>query len=409
MRVTWALVLAGTLSACGPDLDAFSEQDRALIRAMRLEGRPGDLGNEFSSRDDVAAFGQRLFFDDRLADPGPDGRTVACVDCHAPQFAFSDPRKTNVSLGVSINTGRNAMPLTNLGFYRWFAWDGRGDSLWSQVHFAYVAKGTMAGTPQRMMTAVRQRHRQQYEGLFGTLPDVSAPRFAPCAMPASEWPCDPMAKFELQTIYSNVLKALGAYLVRLVSQNAPIDRYATGTDDDALSPAQKRGLRLFIGKAGCVGCHSGPHFSDDDFHALGLAQLGPNVPPVDHGRETGIAEHAMSPFSQLPAQMLGVPTDGLFRTMSLRNVALSPPYFHAGQAATLKDVVWFYNQGGDHAGPNVSPWLVPLGLSDEEQADLVSFLEALTGEPVDAAIACNNDPVPDPSTARGPLCRGGGR
>ena len=76
--------------------------------------------------------------------------------------------------------------------------------------------------------------------------------------------------------------------------------------------------------------------------------------------------------------------EGKFRTKSLRNVALSAPYFHAGQAATLKDVVWFYNQGGDHSGPNVSPLMVPLGLADEEQADLEAQL-AETRAALDAA------------------------
>lgn len=402
MRAGWALVVAGGLCACGADLDAFSEQDRALIRAMRLEGTPADVGNEYQHRKDVQDFGQALFFDERLVDPAPDGRTVACVSCHEPHLAFSDPRKTNVSLGLTTTTARNSMPLTNVGFYRWFAWDGRSDSLWGQVRFAYQAKGTMGGTPTRMLEAVRRLYRQRYEGLFGPLPDLDQPRFVPCGARGSEWPCDAMSEVELKQAYANVLKAVGAYMGRLVSGNAPIDRYAAG-ESTALSEAQKRGLRLFIGKAGCVGCHSGPHFSDDGFHALGLEQGGPAVPGEDTGRFQGLVEAAANPYRRLANPPAATPADvGRFRTMGLRNVALTAPYFHAGQAATLRDVVWFYNQGGDRAGPNVSPWLVPLGLTDEEEADLVAFLEALTGDPVDEALACNNNL--DPGSTLGPKC-----
>lgn len=390
MRTTWVVALlgvAGVLGACAEDPDLFSEQDRALIRAMQLQGTPTGLGNEFANRADVAAFGQKLFFDERLSASGvlPDGGSfqVACVDCHAPSVAFSDPRKTKGSAGVAGATSRNALPLANVGFRRWFAWDGRSDTLWGQVHFAYEADATMAGTPQRLVDAMTQHYADEYAAVFGGH-------------------CN-LAPVPLECRYDDLLKALGAYLLRLQSANAPIDRYAAG-DDTALTEAQKRGLRLFLGEAGCITCHRGPLFTDEQFYALGLPQDGDDPDP---GRLLGLQKLAMGGrYTRTMLAGAGTEADrGTFRTASLRNVALTAPYFHAGQAATLKDVVWFYNHGGDHQGPNVSPLLVPLGLTDAQQEDLVEFLGALTGDPVPAALACNNNG--DPGSTRGPKCGGG--
>jgi cytochrome c peroxidase len=400
--VRWSLVwcVAGA-AACGTDPDAFSEQDWAVIQAMRQVDRPPAGSNEFAGDAGVIHFGQQLFYDEGLVPARDDGASlpdggvgpgsgIACADCHSPRVAFSDGRSSpNVSVGRAALTGRNALPLANVGYYSWFAWDGRSDSAWAQVAFAYQAAGTMQGTPQRMLHRVSEAYAGTYEALFGSPPpDGNEPKYAPCTNPVSLFPCNEPEKSQLKDAYERTLKSIGAWMLELVSLDSPIDRYAAG-DSTALSENQKRGLRLFIGKAGCITCHSGPHFTDDDFHALGVAQTGPNVPPVDRGRQEGLERYFSSPWNTGMAPMPSPTDEGKFRTKSLRNVALTGPYFHAGQAATLKDVVWFYNQGGDHAGPNVSPLMVPLGLSDEEQADLVSFLGALTGQAIDPALTCD--------------------
>ncbi len=98
---------------------------------------------------------------------------------------------------------------------------------------------------------------------------------------------------------------------------------------------------------------------------------------------------------------------GRFRTKSLRNVSLTGPYMHAGQLETLKDVVWFYNRGGDRDGAGTpSPFMEPLGLSESEQSDLVLFLESLTGQPPDARWSCDNscDTVRGMERRFGPPC-----
>jgi len=172
----------------------------------------------------------------------------------------------------------------------------------------------------------------------------------------------------------NVLHALADFERSLQAFDSPFDRYRAG-NEDAMSPAAVRGLALFEGKAGCVLCHRGPNFTDGEFHNTG-------VPTADQGRIEVVRNFH---FSMRPYPFFG--HYKAFKTPTLRNVALSPPYFHNGSVATLEEVVRFYDAGGtSHDTYGRSPDVKPLELSDEEIDDLVAFLEALTspievGEP----------------------------
>ncbi len=105
---------------------------------------------------------------------------------------------------------------------------------------------------------------------------------------------------ELNRVYQRLLKAWAVYLSRLVSADAPFDRYARG-DDHALSDPQRRGLSLFIGKAGCIECHKGPMFSDNRFASVGIGQVGVNVGAEDKGRAAGreASRYWQTPLLQL--------------------------------------------------------------------------------------------------------------
>ena len=187
-------------------------------------------------------------------------------------------------------------------------------------------------------------------------------------------------------VFANTGKAIAAYLRLLVARAAPFDRYVAG-DRTALAPAARRGLRLYV--AHCKRCHDGPHFQDDQFHAIGVAQFGPEVPATDLGRFTDVppllasafnragphsdAPRALDGLAQTPAQR------GQFRTPTLRNVAVTAPYMHAGQFATLAAVVAFYNAGGGHVeGVTKSTEMKRLDLTAAQQAELVAFMTALT-------------------------------
>jgi cytochrome c peroxidase len=242
-------------------------------------------------------------------------------------------------------------------------------------------------------------------------------------------------------------KAIAAYEYTLISKDSGFDRYVReGPGSSAISPAAQRGARLFVGKAACSSCHSGSHLTDELFHDIGVPQVGqavptladcpetavgPNDPPADcdcvspsalkcapwgaydglrrlrnstmgsgiqnHWRRTGDPLDARNHWSDdendtSRAYYVDLPLTetlkGAWRTPSLRNVALTAPYMHDGRYATLQEVIWHYNSGGQTAGPEqvgaLAPQIKPLMLTDGEQADLLAFLESLTGPPLPA-------------------------
>jgi cytochrome c peroxidase len=131
-----------------------------------------------------------------------------------------------------------------------------------------------------------------------------------------------------------------------------------------MSDSAINGMKLFFGKAKCSICHNGPAFTDSNFHNIGVKQHGPLK--EDLGRFNVTAEEG---------------DKGAFETPGLRSISQSAPYMHDGSEATLKEVIDFYNRGGD-VEANRSPFITPLELSDQEVSDLVEFLKALDGEPI---------------------------
>lgn len=146
--------------------------------------------------------------------------------------------------------------------------------------------------------------------------------------------------------------ALASYVRSILSGDSPYDRYLAG-EASALDARQQKGLALFRGKAGCASCHLGPNLSDEDFHATGVG--------TDPGRFA---------FTHSPTDK------GAFKTPSLRDVARTPPYMHDGSLATLLDVIHFYNESKHSRDAEMRP----LNLSQQEEAALVAFLEALNGK-----------------------------
>ena len=166
--------------------------------------------------------------------------------------------------------------------------------------------------------------------------------------------------FESELTPAGVAKAIAAYERTILSGNAPYDRFRAG-DAAALSAAARRGLALFEGKARCMSCHVGFNFTDEGYHNLGV---GMDREKPDLGR------YAVTKVEG---------NKGAFKTPTLRDVARRPPYMHDGSLKTLDEVVAFYNRGGI-ANPWRSGDVKPLDLTVQEQADLVAFLESLTGQ-----------------------------
>jgi len=234
----------------------------------------------------------------------------------------------------------------------------------------------------------------------------------------------------------NFGKAIGAYEGTLILGASPFDRWAAdlaagnGDSSTQISDDAKAGAKLFVGKAGCSDCHGTPLLSDDKFHNVGVGQIGQGVPKVEDCAAGTVCDcapvsstHTGGPKNCLPwgardgiqklqangfrrdsawsddptgvaatapyvtADLSTIP-QGAYRTPSLRNVSLTAPYMHDGSIATLADVVWHYNQAiadQDTPGDPAASYK-PLYLDDDEQAQLVSFLESLTCDPPPADV-----------------------
>lgn len=237
------------------------------------------------------------------------------------------------------------------------------------------------------------------------------------------WDCMAQADQALVTrAYVNFAKAIAAYEHRLVSRDAPFDRWvAEGPRSELLSPAQRRGAALFVGKAACVDCHNTPLFSDSAFHNVGVPQVGAGVPTLADcsaghacdcvNRRNCLPEGALdglgklqrngfrrdSPWSDAPNDTsnrvwLDLPLDdslaGAWRTPSLRDVEQTAPYMHNGVYRTLEEVVEAYDRGGASAEVvgRKSVRVQPLHLTARERADLVEFLRSLNGAPLPATL-----------------------
>jgi cytochrome c peroxidase len=403
--------------------DGFSADEWAVVQSLSpLPAVPPDPTNAYADDPRAAALGQRLFFDARasgqlvVGDDGTNGGLgavgdsgkVACASCHAGP-ALDDRRSipNNVSLGVDWG-GRRALPLVDASYYAWSNWGGRFDSQWSLVLGATENPKVLASSRLRIAHLMFDAYRGEHDAIFPTKLDAAladAARFPAAGKPGdAAWSAMSTAdQSHVDQIFVDYGKAIAAYLRLLVSKNAPFDRWVAG-DHAAVSPSAKRGARLFVGTAKCVSCHSGPHFTDDDFHFDGVTQSGAHVPATDDGRTADLAALLQSPFNGVGTWADARASDklararqefvrpGAFRTKSLRGVASSAPYMHCGKLPTLEAVVDHY-AGLLAAPPPPAPgvWYWDTGsppppattLTALEKADLVAFLQTLDGEPID--------------------------
>lgn len=295
---------------------------------------PNGLGTLAHPKDNLSdprkiALGKELYFDPRLSADN----TVSCSTCHNPQHGWSDARMTSAGVGGQVG-GRNAPTIVNTAFGKFQFWDGRAGTLEEQ------ALGPIANPIEMNMPveeAVKrlngiEGYRKQFQEIFGS-----------------------------ECNKENLAKALAAYERTILSGDAPYDRYKAG-DKAALSEAAVRGMKLFFGKANCSACHSGSNFTDNAFHNIGI---GMDKSQPDKGRAA---------ISKLEGDT------GAFKTPTLREVARSAPYMHDGSMKSLEEVVEHYNKGGT-PNPFLDEEIFKLNLSDQDKADLVSFMkEGLSSE-----------------------------
>ncbi|MGS1003509.1 cytochrome-c peroxidase [Burkholderia glumae] len=385
--------------------DGWRADERALLASLRLSPeRPAsvDPSNRVAASADAARLGKRLFADPRLSRNG----AVACASCHLPGDQFQDGRP----LALGIATGaRRTMPVVGATDAPWLFWDGRKDSLWSQAVGPIENPSEHGATRLRAVHVLAEHYRADYARLFGALPDVSRlPRDAGPLGTGTEqaaWRAlDEPTRAGVSRAFANLGKAIAAYEATLQYAPSRFDSYLDGVSSGnaaqlaALTPVEKAGLRLFIGKAQCVSCHTGPMLSDRQFHNIGVPPRG--AAAADAGRAAAIGQvladefNCLGPFSDAqPAQceeLQFISNDdpqllGAFKTPTLRNVAARAPYMHAGQFASLDAAVRHYADPPPAAIGRSE--LKRIALSDAEQRQLIALLGALSGSIVERPLA----------------------
>ncbi|MEM8967020.1 MAG: cytochrome c peroxidase [Bacteroidota bacterium] len=274
--------------------------------------------------------GRRLFFDPLLSRDG----SVSCSNCHQQGLAFADGPQHPFSVGVDNQLGiRNAPPLANLAFKREFFWDG------GVTHLDFVPTNAI------------ENELEMDESLANVVDKLNQ---------HPEYPALFEQAFGVDTITSPyMLHAFSQFMVMMISANSKYDKYVRN-EGETLTDEELKGMRLFEEK--CGACHSGELFSDFSFRNNGISTTF-----SDEGRAR-ITEH---------------PSDiGKFRVPSLRNIARTAPYMHNARLKTLEEVLAHYASGVQESS-TLDPLLndgAQLGIlmTDEEQAQIITFLETLT-------------------------------
>lgn len=296
---------------------------------------------------DMAALGKRLFNDVNLSRD----RSVACASCHdVEQGAGVDGLRTSEGIGGQVGS-RNAPTVWNAAFQDKLFWDGRAPSLEEQAKGPPVNPIEM-GMHRLEDVAVRVAedpgYRRSFEWLFG---DEAIP-------------------------IERIASAIAAYERTLVAADTPYDRYVAG-DASALNAAQVRGMKLFA-SVGCVVCHHGPNFSSASrFDARAPYRLFPAF-ANDYTRRYRLDEDG----GRLPQGSRRGVQRGLWRVPSLRNVALTAPYFHNGAVDKLEDAVRVMAtaQLGRRIVPQRSGVAGGHELSEADVLDIAAFLGALSSD-----------------------------
>jgi len=355
---------------------------------------PADPSNRFADVPAAAELGHRLFFDTRLS---LDGR-VSCATCHDPRKDFQD--STPLAKGVGT-TERRTMPIAATANSPFLFWDGRKDSQWAQALGPLESAVEHGGSRALFAWVVAEHYRSDYERLFGRLPELTGvPRAAgPVANTEARDAWDQLSqrqRDEVTQVFVNIGKAIAAYERQIGYAPSRFDRYVVqwmkaGTPPRGLLTADEAaGLALFVGKANCTQCHNGPLFTNNEFHNTGVPQRAGL--PADSGRVAGVKAvqadefNCRSRWSDANAKQCGeldflAPPSAeqrrAYKVPSLRNVAERAPYMHAGQFATLADVLDHYNRAP--AAPSGTTELKPLGLNRTELQQLEAFLRSLSG------------------------------
>jgi cytochrome c peroxidase len=393
---------------------AFALASLALAARASAQGGalppppPPPLGNPTTP--EKVELGRLLFWDEQLSST----RTMACATCHVPEAGGSDPRSDpalagNVhpgfdalfgtpddvhgSPGVVRNdangafvrsatfglqpqvTGRKAPSAINAAYAPVLFWDGRATGTFRDPETNAIVFNQAAALESQSvgpivndaeMASIARTWAQVVQRVVEADPLALSP-----AVPAG------VAAFVAGRGYPEIFAqvfgtpdvtpvriamAIAAYERTLFSNQTPFDLFNPQTNPGVLTPLEQQGAALFASpQTNCVNCHAGALLTNQTFQYIGVRPSFEDI-----GREA----------------VTGNPADrGRMRVPSLRNVELRAPYFHDGSAATLEEVVDFYDRGGDFNAPNKNPLIRPLGLTQGQKNALVAFLRRPLTDP----------------------------
>ncbi len=362
-------VLAGSLVSSQIFKPAKPTLRERILEEFSLDPGPPPIPRDNPQSVQKVALGEALFFDPNLSSCG----TIACATCHIPEQGFSDGLRISKGCGGAAGR-RNSNTVYNTAYLTHLFWDGRARSLEEQAHGPIQDPAEMANTWDNVLKYLSTGEHPVTGQSFPDSARLYGKSFGEV--------------FSGEISSATVSKALAAYQRTAISGNAPFDRWIEG-DDSALSAAQKRGASVFFGRGQCSRCHSPPHFTDSDFHNVGVPSLRNQKPgkyphnericygipaDVDPGR----GEVLQSSCSEV----------GKFKTPTLRNVELSGPYMHNGRFGTLEEVLqhyWRVARGTTTPPAGTldevidSVRLTDFGGHPDDLLVLAEFLKALTG------------------------------
>ena len=354
-----ALSLAAGVAVAAWTGPRFSEEEWEQLQSLSLdalEPLPADPSNRYADDPAAARLGEKLFFDARLSANGK----VSCATCHVPDRQFQDD--LDLARGVG-KTDRRTMPIAGTAYSPWMFWDGRKDSQWSQALGPLESPVEHGGTRGQYVQLIAREYADEFRGVFGDV-DFS----------------------DTTRVFVNIGKAIAAFERTITVERSRFDEAMAGRAQ--LSADEIAGAKLFVGKANCIQCHNGALLTDNVFHNTGVPAR--DDLPRDLGRAKGAQQVLADEFNcksrwsdakpEQCSELEFLVADGgelvrAYKTPTLRGVASRPPYMHAGQFKTLREVLEHYNRAPK--APEGHSEVVPLRLSEKQLRQLEAFLKTL--------------------------------
>jgi len=357
----WVAACSDSTTAPRLEIAAATAETAALateVRQLAVNRGITTLQRPAPVRRELSLLGQALAFDKVLSG----NRDISCMTCHLAGAATVDGRSTSIGQGATgLGTARvhpqnnfvhrNAPPLFNLHAMVPLTWDGRVfkdangvvrtpapllaaqravlefGTLSALPMFPVLSRTEMRADAGNELAAVPDSlHQRTWKLLMRRLGKIPEYR----TMFESAYPGQSFDNMN----FAHASNAMGGWIAGVFAfTDSPWDRFLAG-DDDALTEVQLRGAQAFLGTAKCAQCHSGPLFSDQKFHNVAVAQVGPGFGDGPDGRDD---------FGRM--RKTGNPADRYaFRTPPLRNVELTAPYGHDGAIVDLRSWVDHYTE-----------------------------------------------------------------